>query len=583
MTAHESSEQDSDNTQLSGLDELGELRSLLFGSELHERLENAELCAENVSRVLPEAIILQSLQQDEQLVQAIVPTVEEAIHASVKKDLNVLADALFPVIGPATRKAISTAIKTLTQSLNQTLEHSFSPQSFKWRLEAQQTGKSFAEIVLLRTLIYRVEQVLLIHKKTGLLLQHLVAENVAVQDGALVSAMLTAIQDFVQDSFSVQSGDSLETLQFGELTIWIEQGPQAVLAGIIRGNAPEELRVIFQETIERIHIHFITALNLFQGDNAPFEASRQYLEDCLQARYKLKKETSSPILGILTGSILFAVGFWAFVSIQEKQRWNTYLEKLNTQPGIVVITAEKRYGKYFLYGLRDPLAVEPTVLMKQANINPEKVISRWKPYLALDSDCILARARLLLQPPPTLSLKVDEHGVLYATGFAPLEWIDKAQKLAWGIPGITQFHVQNLIETELKKIEASKEQIEKQVIRFEEGNTQLEPGQDNTLQNLTRETQKITNAAPFLHKEMLIEIIGHASKSGSKEKNMLLSQARADAVLSALVSKGVKKMNLSAVGEEAKKTLSDELTVEDKSFNRSSSFKVILTDTPKKK
>lgn len=68
MTAHESSEQDSDNTQLSGLDELGELRSLLFGSELHERLENAELCAENVSRVLPEAIILQSLQQDEQLV-----------------------------------------------------------------------------------------------------------------------------------------------------------------------------------------------------------------------------------------------------------------------------------------------------------------------------------------------------------------------------------------------------------------------------------------------------------------------------------------------------------------------------------
>jgi OOP family OmpA-OmpF porin len=67
-------------------------------------LENAELCAENVSRVLPEAIILQSLQQDEQLVQAIVPTVEEAIHASVKKDLNVLADALFPVIGQRLEK-----------------------------------------------------------------------------------------------------------------------------------------------------------------------------------------------------------------------------------------------------------------------------------------------------------------------------------------------------------------------------------------------------------------------------------------------------------------------------------------------
>jgi OOP family OmpA-OmpF porin len=196
----------------------------------------------------------------------------------------------------------------------------------------------------------------------------------------------------------VQSGDSLETLQFGELTIWIEQGPQAVLAGIIRGNAPEELRVIFQETIERIHIHFITALNLFQGDNAPFEASRQYLEDCLQARYKLKRNIFSYFRDInrLDPVCRRVLGICFH---PRKTTMEHVFRKLNTQPGIVVITAEKRYGKYFLYGLRDPLAVEPTVLMKQANINPEKVISRWKPYLALDSDCILARARLLLQPP----------------------------------------------------------------------------------------------------------------------------------------------------------------------------------------
>ncbi len=188
--------------------------------------------------MLPEAIILRTMQ-DEQLTKAVVPTIEQAIHNSVKQDLNILSDALFPVMGPAIRKAVSTALKTLTESLNQTLDHSLSPQSIKWRLEAKQTGKSFAEVVLLRTLVYRVEQVFLIHKQTSLVLQHAVADAVAVQDADLVSAMLTAIQSFVQDSFNVSPEDVLNTLEFGELTIWIEPGPQAILAGVIRGNAPQ--------------------------------------------------------------------------------------------------------------------------------------------------------------------------------------------------------------------------------------------------------------------------------------------------------------------------------------------------------
>ncbi|HEY9779543.1 MAG TPA: hypothetical protein V6D09_05335 [Leptolyngbyaceae cyanobacterium] len=149
---------------------IAELRSLLFGADLQARLDNPKVLVEDVSAVLPEAIVLRTMQ-DEQLTKAAVPTVEQAIHTSVKQDLNILSDALFPVMGPAIRKAVSTALKTLTESMNQTLDQSLSPQSFKWRLEALQTGKSFAEVVILRTLVYRVEQVFLIHKQTSLVLQ----------------------------------------------------------------------------------------------------------------------------------------------------------------------------------------------------------------------------------------------------------------------------------------------------------------------------------------------------------------------------------------------------------------------------
>ena len=86
--------------------------------------------------------------------------------------------------------------------MNQTLGRSFSAQGLKWRLEAWRTGKALREVVLLRTLVYRVEQVFLIHRETGLLLQHVSAgPRRASQDADMVSGMLTAIRDFVQDSF----------------------------------------------------------------------------------------------------------------------------------------------------------------------------------------------------------------------------------------------------------------------------------------------------------------------------------------------------------------------------------------------
>src|SRR5215210_1266805 len=243
-------------------DGLDELRRLLIGPEqqelvrIQEQLDRRdELRPEEVSRVLPEAVRLRS-NQDKKVTEALLPTVEEAIGISVRKNPQTLVDALFPVIGPAIRRAISEALTGMVQTMNQTLEHSLSVQGLKWRLEAWRTGKSFGEVVLLHTLLYRVEQVFLIHKETGLLLQHVVAGTSSIQDADMVSGMLTAIQDFVHDSFSSQQSDTLETLQVGGLTVWIEQGPLAILAGVIRGNAPQELRTTFHETLERIHLEF---------------------------------------------------------------------------------------------------------------------------------------------------------------------------------------------------------------------------------------------------------------------------------------------------------------------------------------
>ena len=85
---------------------------------------------------------------DTALVRALTPTVELAIRQSVRRDPQPLADAIFPVIGPAIRKAIATAIGGLIESMNQAAELAFSLQAVRWRIEAWRTGRSFGEVVI---------------------------------------------------------------------------------------------------------------------------------------------------------------------------------------------------------------------------------------------------------------------------------------------------------------------------------------------------------------------------------------------------------------------------------------------------
>ena len=131
-----------------------------------------------------------------------------------------------------------------------------------------------------------MEQVFLIHRKTGLLLQHVVGGTGAVQDADMVASMLTAIRDFVQNSFGGQREEVLDNFQVGELTVMVEQGPQALLAALIRGTAPKDLRVVFQETIEQIHVEHTQALDELDGEAAPLRKPGS----ALKIAYVLKPE-----------------------------------------------------------------------------------------------------------------------------------------------------------------------------------------------------------------------------------------------------------------------------------------------------
>jgi OOP family OmpA-OmpF porin len=158
-------------------------------------------------------------------------------------------DAIFPIIGPAIRRSIASAFSELVQSINTTVEHSLTPRGLAWRFEALRTGRSFGEVVLSHSLVYRVEQLFLVHRDTGLLVAHLTAPGVKSLSPEMVAGMLTAITDFARDTFEFSRQEGVGSVALGDLTVWTEEGPVASLSAVI-SHAPAAFREEMQRAVE---------------------------------------------------------------------------------------------------------------------------------------------------------------------------------------------------------------------------------------------------------------------------------------------------------------------------------------------
>ncbi len=567
--------------QTSAPSELTELRHLLMGPEqarldqLQHQLEDPALLAETVGSVLPEAILLRSTA-DKRLLKAMSPMIAEVLQVSVKKNPKLLADILFPILGPLIRKSISAALSSMIQTLNQALEHSFSAKGLKWRFEAWSTGRSFAEVVLVNTLVYRVEQLFLIHKQTGLLLCHVANTDTAPRDPDLVSGMLTAIQDFAQDSFTVEQGAQLETLQVGDLNVWIEQGPKAVLAAVIRGNAPHTIRTTFQDALETIHLEQSQAFDEFQGDVSFFENCRPTLEACLLAQFGDHKSSSTtlpwPVLAAAAVLLVLAAG-WGGYEFWQYRKWNRYLDRLRAEPGIVVISTGTSQGKFTLTGLRDPLASQPEALLKETGLGPHQVLAHWEAYLASSPPFVLHRAIKLLNPPSTVTLEFS-NGTLLATGTASHRWIQDANRFGSVLPGVVKIQTSQVIDADLVQFDTLKAKIEQTELFFGEGTTLLIPGQEQLLAELTRNLQQLNTTAMTSGFMVSLEIFGHTDQTGTDELNQRLSLERADVIRLHLIQQGVITAQLASTGAGTSLSQSVEATPQPNEAHRKVTFRV---------
>ncbi len=576
--------------------ELDTLRSLLLGPEWDDvkdarrRFDDPAAHAAEIAKALPGAVAIRNAQ-DSALGEALAPTIERSLQTSVRQHPQAIVDAIFPVMGPAIRKAVADTFLRAIQGLNEALEQSLTLKGLGWRVESWRTGRPYAEIVMLHTLAFRVEQVFLIHRETGLLLQHLQADAVAGQDPDMVSGMLTAIQDFVKDSFHDTNPDSpdrtrgaveaLNSMRVGVMTVWIEHAPRAILAAAIRGTPSEVLRQTMAEALERVSAAMAEPLANFDGDTSVFAVCRPDLEPVLLEQRREgapdPKRKRNTLLAWIVIALLFALlAWWAYARWDSGRDFRRFVSDIEAEPGILVTRTDKINGVWHVYGLRDPFAKDPTELPSYQDLGPGRVRVDMEQHQSSEPRFVLYKARQILRPPQSIALGFD-NGVLTAAGSTSNKWLAFARARALLIPGVTQFNEDRVTNTTMPALLALKQKIEARKPRFIVNTTDLSPGQDTLFRELVRDIKDLVKLAEEENVVLRVELVGHTDSTGAEAKNMRLSKQRSDQVAAVLIAAGVNADYITPLGVGATDPLVPaEGTDKDREANRRVSIRVIL-------
>lgn len=359
--------------------QMAALRELLVGPE-QTRLDDVEAAlptATTVGSLLPEALTHASEARSEELVMAMTRPVVGTIRDVARREPLLFGEILAPTIGTAVRRAVADAIKAMIERLDQLLDRGLSLHALRCRLIARRTGRSYAEVAIARSTIYRVEWVALIHTETSLVLEQATAAHGAAEAPDQIAGMLQAINAFVSEAFQpVSPGGELQTLEVGDLDVWIEREPAFTIAAAIRGSAPIELREVLRNALSRVRMLHAETIERAHPVPAYFADTRPILETCLQQRLRPPRRKARSVIALV---VLAVLGLVLVLAVRAGDRARddralraAYEAALVAEPGTVVLSIAGAGDRWRIVALQDPRATPAAHLIAEAGLpSPE--------------------------------------------------------------------------------------------------------------------------------------------------------------------------------------------------------------------
>jgi hypothetical protein len=223
----------------------------------------------------------QRTENRDELIAAIAPVLGDAIRLKIEESRDEMIEALYPIIGQLIGRAVGEAIRNLARTIDARMRRSLSPELVLRRARARVSGVPDYALMLRDGLPYRVTELFLIHRASGLLLLHLSNEPEAAGDSDLISGMLTAIHDFATDAFGRGQEGQLDEIQYGERRILIEASQHAYLAVVVDGIEPATFRAAMRERVMACENTYHRALMDYDGDVTAFSGMAPALRELL--------------------------------------------------------------------------------------------------------------------------------------------------------------------------------------------------------------------------------------------------------------------------------------------------------------
>jgi outer membrane protein OmpA-like peptidoglycan-associated protein len=543
------------------------LRDLLLGDKGQVVQQVLQDHARDVVKDVFSEALFDREKQDGSVNKVIMPLVEKSVEKSVAEHSDQMVGYLYPLVGSLVRKSVTAFITDLLEKTNSLLENSFTIKGLKWRFNAWRSGVRFSHYVASQTFAFRVEQVFLIHRETGLLLNTVSADLSNNADADLISAMLTAINDFVSDSFtkSKEKGEQhLDVVKTDDFTLLLKPGPKAVLVAAVSGTMPQKVADQLQLSMEEIHRLYGKELTDFKGDAEPLANSEQQLRDCLISELKAEANSSKKRPWMAWFVVLALAAFLVYLSVI---RWQAHqllqqVSALNQQPGIVVTSLGLvNFSEVELKILRDPSATDLASWLKERDIPSDKLQVIERAYVSLDSELLKTKVNAVLGAFPAvkaewlnnkpvfsgefsnldkLRLQADLHNIA-GLGFKNI-WLDGV-KLAGKEANTADDPavIRAILDLNIAK-------LDRMNVEFEQGSSDLSDESINVLIDLKEQFNNLIGIAEQQELSLGLIIMGASDPTGSVAFNKALSQRRADAVQNKLQELGIDRNRLNAIG-----------------------------------
>jgi len=541
--------------------QLDALRTILYGT-LEKRVcdtlrsQQRELVRDNISEALHDRE-----QQDGTIQKVIQPMVARSVENSIASQRTEFINYLYPIVGSLVRKSVSVFISDFIEKTNELIENSFTIKGLKWRVQAWRSGIRFSDYVASQTFLFQIQQVFLIHRETGSLL-HTVAANIQHhQDADLISAMLTAISDFVADSFMDGSYEQqLDVIKTEKFTLLLKSTPQIMLVAAYNGNLSPKASQKLQLTLEDIHKIYRSELKNFAGDIAQFKSTDSLLNGCLISEAKSPETQGKkfPIwgtlvfVGIIALISLYAFGWWQTSHIVDK------IKQLPKSPGITITQIDTEGWKDIaLSVLRDRHAQPISDWL--SDIDTSFVSINQDEFISVDIQIVQQKIRQQMVQYPNVNYDASKQALIGS--------LQRGQRQSLlnnlqTIPGYAdlQVDISQLdtidIKVDLSQSTAVLEQtfvqligeISKQQLAFDSGESDIEQSQLSQIALLSARFTDIKRIAKRLNRSASLIIVGASDTSGDSAYNKRLSDIRAQNVKQALVQQGADASTLFAVG-----------------------------------